>query len=345
MTLVVLSTSCGAITTNATPSTIERSPHAEALALVMETQQEVIQEVEKECPWWFDTMTRNWNVKRPVAPGLIDSTHMFTVTYTIDEDVVAIWSVNTNPEYKGEKVELINSTPKSAPDLRAEREKKAELTAVQMFEQQKDLNAFKELFEVSHMSAKYGSSVWLYFNDEEWSGDFIPKTNLPCRTMAELIFPINSNDVVEVGLSPKEVTESLEDLIKTPFIRELIGENGRIRLRAAGDRFHWDSEQVEEYMLILTNNGFNAPPLKTWTKAIIDLPDSKKMISISHPRDSELYIVGQFDLVKKESWRKEYLKITGNVLDESSPYIDKKYCPVVNRAGTLQLLKRATDEN
>ena len=91
-------------------STIERkateeSPHAQALALVFQTQQDKIREVDRE-NWWFDTKTREWEVRRPFAPGHIDSTHMFVVKYKIDGKEMFSWTVDTraktvSPPYKG----------------------------------------------------------------------------------------------------------------------------------------------------------------------------------------------------------------------------------------------------
>lgn len=79
------------------------SPHADALALVMRAQAAVIREVEAPEPpggkgderWWHDVEERTWVVKRPVGPGVFDSTHWFDVTYRIDGKDVARWVVDT----------------------------------------------------------------------------------------------------------------------------------------------------------------------------------------------------------------------------------------------------------
>ena len=72
----------------------EESPHAQALALVFQTQQDKIREVDRE-NWWFDTKARDWEVRRPFAPGQIDSTHMFVVKYRIDGKEIFSWVVDT----------------------------------------------------------------------------------------------------------------------------------------------------------------------------------------------------------------------------------------------------------
>jgi hypothetical protein len=86
-------------------------PQCEALSLVWSTQQPLIKEVEiahanheqkkqkeyvnAEERWWFDCDSRQWEVKRPFAPGGIDSTHLFDIQYRINNKMVATWSVDT----------------------------------------------------------------------------------------------------------------------------------------------------------------------------------------------------------------------------------------------------------
>lgn len=71
-------------------------PHGEAIMLVLTTQAAVIANAESEKGlWWHDTKVRGFRVQRPFFPGIIDSTHMFTVIYTVDEKAVLCWSVET----------------------------------------------------------------------------------------------------------------------------------------------------------------------------------------------------------------------------------------------------------
>lgn len=87
-----------------------KSPHAEAIALVMERQREEIAKAKlryfkdkgtdwfkgaAEQYWWHDTIQRSWYAGRPFAPGVIDSTHFFLVSYLIGGIVIARWSVDT----------------------------------------------------------------------------------------------------------------------------------------------------------------------------------------------------------------------------------------------------------
>jgi len=109
----------------AAPAADTESPHGQALALVLATQQKAIREIEKQAgslrltgreeSWWFDTTRRTWSVARPFVPGIMDSTHMFDVRYAIDDKETGAWSVDTH----GQKVtqEHPPGTSAAAPAL------------------------------------------------------------------------------------------------------------------------------------------------------------------------------------------------------------------------------------
>jgi hypothetical protein len=89
------------------------SPHAEALALVHRTQRDLIIRLEADyfrtltgnaknmaeslgdSFHWHDVQKRQWSAQRPFYPGVIDSTHMFLVAYSIDGNTVGTWTVDT----------------------------------------------------------------------------------------------------------------------------------------------------------------------------------------------------------------------------------------------------------
>jgi len=68
---------------------------ATAIRIVLDTQQDKIRAVDSPDSWWHDTRERTWSVKRPVGPGVLDTTHTFTVAYSIDGAAVAGWNVDT----------------------------------------------------------------------------------------------------------------------------------------------------------------------------------------------------------------------------------------------------------
>jgi hypothetical protein len=100
--IVIVSIVASSISSNAdSKATPERPPHAAALDLVFREGLDTIRSANKE-DWWHDTKSHDWEVKRPFAPGVYDSTHWFHVTYKIDGETIATWFVDT----RNQKVEL-----------------------------------------------------------------------------------------------------------------------------------------------------------------------------------------------------------------------------------------------
>ena len=111
---------------HARESDSSESPHAQAISLVIESQRKEIEDGEMQyfrehgVDWWrgepsqyrwHDTFTRSWSVTRPVAPGVIDSTHWFMVSYSINGIVACSWSVDTRKK----KAELQNLKIEALP--------------------------------------------------------------------------------------------------------------------------------------------------------------------------------------------------------------------------------------
>lgn len=86
------------------------SPQSDAIALVIAKGQADIANAETDyfkangTDWWLssssqyywhDTISRSWSAIRPIAPGVTDSTHAFIVSYSIKDQTVATWGVDT----------------------------------------------------------------------------------------------------------------------------------------------------------------------------------------------------------------------------------------------------------
>jgi len=93
------------------PSAAEQLPdessHAAAIRLVMKARESEVKKLEQRSDWWDDVKERAWSAKRPCHSGLVDCTHLFKVTYSIDGRVVARWSVDTRTGKVGAVDELI----------------------------------------------------------------------------------------------------------------------------------------------------------------------------------------------------------------------------------------------
>ena len=75
--------------------TAQASNPAHAIELVLSTRQADVLAVDSADSWWHDTKERSWTAKRPFEPGVLDTTHTFVVSYSIDGVVVATWDVDT----------------------------------------------------------------------------------------------------------------------------------------------------------------------------------------------------------------------------------------------------------
>ena len=249
-------------------------------------------------------------------------------------------------EYQITLIQKRDASPKEMPAIEITEDDIRQTPPFKMLEKSPLLSSFTNLFSVSDLSAKEGSTFGVYFSDEqEWSGDFTPKTKLPCQSMAELIFRVDTNDVIFVGLTAKQVLEALTEICDATFIQELLNgkKEGKVRLRAAGDRLHWDTEEVEEYRALLKAAGIEPEPVNNWMRIILDLPKGG-MISMYHPRGEDLYIV-DYQLFSNTSWRDQYQKLTGKILKSNDVFPDNKYCPVVDRKGKLRLIEKQKYSN
>jgi len=77
---------------NAAPA---EAPHFKAIRLVMEQRAAELNSVDPKNDWWHDTKRRTWTTRRPFEPGVFDTTNSIQVTYSVEDEVLANWNVNT----------------------------------------------------------------------------------------------------------------------------------------------------------------------------------------------------------------------------------------------------------
>jgi hypothetical protein len=210
------------------------------------------------------------------------------------------------------------------------------------------LSAYTNVFVVKEVDDETGCTVDVYFfGRSEWKGDFVPREKLACETTAELIFP-KTGKLVEVGLSAEEVLAALREASQAPFLRDLQAQRQvGVRLRAAGDRLHWETAEVKPYQKLLRNNGLGSFPLKQWMHIILDLDQGQKpkgpMISLYHPKDSDLYVLSDSDFLDVDKWRNQYEQLTGRKAVRQRLFwegLSEEHVPVIDRAGNLRVLKK-----
>jgi len=244
-------------------------------------------------------------------------------------------------EYEISLIKEKNSNPQEVPAIEWTETDIRQTMPFKMLEANSALRPWTNLFEVSDMDAGAKHTFGVYFNNHgEWSGDFVPREKLSCDSMAELVFPLTKSNTVTVGLAPEGVLAALKEVCTTQFILEMNtgGTNVRVRLRAAGDRLHWDTLEVDSYARALRSHGINTPPIREWMTIILDTSDAG-MISMFHPKGTDLFVVDSW-LLSHEKWRQAYRRLVPNsVPDETGTFDDAKYCAVVNGKGDLKLLE------
>jgi hypothetical protein len=207
--------------------------------------------------------------------------------------------------------------------------------------QRRELCLFTNLFRVEDATeSENGSIGGVYFDAPEWSANLLPKESFAFKAMVEVVFP-KSNDVVQVGLAGGGLSKVLKAMSAARFLRVLDRESKvtGVRLRAAGERFHWDSGRVIKIESALKTG----VPLRNWAQVIIDVgTKSREYVEIFHPLETDIYVITG-GLKACEDWRKQYRRLTGKSpsdfphvrfgKDSNSPHY-----PVVNGTGQLRLV-------
>lgn len=200
----------------------------------------------------------------------------------------------------------------------------------------KELKIFEKSFFIKDMSAFDGIISGVYFESEQWEGDFIPKSKYDYPWECNLVFPIEKDSSLIVGLIPENLIEAYKDFISNKFIKEFLNNssNINIRIRAAGDRLHWDSDEVKNYYEILRSKGYEVGDFKKWIEVIVDF-DKKEMISFYRPLHSNFYLVQLLTNYPK-IWSNKFDHIAGKEL--FSKYCWNN-CTVFSNDGSLKLYR------
>lgn len=203
------------------------------------------------------------------------------------------------------------------------------------------LRVFTNLFRVEDATDLSGYSIsGVYLSGPGWRADLLPRERLAVEAMAQVVFP-TSNNVVQVGIAPEDLMKVLREVSRAPFLQILDRELGitGVRLRAAGDRLHWNTDEVTKIERALKTRA----PLNDWAQIIIDVGSHpREYVELFHPAGSDVYaVIGGFKVCA--DWRKQYLKLTGKVPD-TFPHIrfpkakNEPHYPVVNSEGVVRLV-------
>src|SRR5439155_11488980 len=131
------------------------------------------------------------------------------------------------------------------------------------------LSIFTNLFRVEHATDLSGGRIYgVYFSGPEWTANLLPKEQFALKGMVEVVFP-KRNNVFQVGIGPSDLMKALKEVSDAAFLQILHRELGvtRVRLRAAGDRLHWSTDDVTRIERVVKTGR----QLKDWAQIIIDV--------------------------------------------------------------------------
>jgi hypothetical protein len=251
----------------------------------------------------------------------------------------------STPPYRFSSMNFLGSHRDVYAEQRAwEEARNAEMTrGFAAFVNNPKLAAFTNLFQVDEPNVGRGYTQGVYFSGStELAAYLVPREKLAFPAMVEVIFP-ETNQVAQVGIEPAELMNELRDLTGLPFLKQVDEELGVtcVRIRAAGDRFHWDTKEVEHFENVLQTK----VPIDRWVHFIVDAGTKRhRMISFYHPKGTDIYVV-DYSLFDNPDWRNQYAKITGKKPTMMAPLAegiwnepDPIFTPVVDRAGRLTLV-------
>ena len=132
--------------------------------------------------------------------------------------------------------------------------------------------AFERVFAFEDISASNGSIYGMHFEGAYWSADLKPKIPLvhPCEV--NVVFPIKL-EKIDSGLKALEVMQALQKCLAHPAVRGRFEKQGAqgLRLRVAGDRLHWSTDDLQELLSKRELPRATEPELKSWAEIIVDM--------------------------------------------------------------------------
>jgi len=180
-----------------------------------------------------------------------------------DEDIVKTLQIEVKVK-KGVVVDVIIQT--------INRNKIARKKGMAVYETSLFKEKFAQVFNIYEIQASNGKTYGGYSNEIEWSARLSPKIKCayPCTVKAK--FPVNSNNQIETTINPIEINEVLKKSLNHPFVlnRFEAFEATGIRLRIAGNRLHWNTEDLQSLHRELKGVDIVDNEIRTWAFITID---------------------------------------------------------------------------
>ncbi|MGH1362172.1 MAG: hypothetical protein ACRBF0_01360 [Calditrichia bacterium] len=230
-------------------------------------------------------------------------------------------------------------------ELNAHKSNQSKMLSLKLLKQTPALQAFQKDFRITDIRFVGGSIAGLHLNEnrkwkdafKDWKGTFVPHKEYSVPIEANIIFATSDDQTVHVDLQPMQIIYAMDEITLTDPGFDSLDISG-IRMRAAGNRLHWESKEVREYMQLLERYNEPSAPLDSWVFFIVDTP--RGSVSFYHPMGSDIYICNT-GLLNVDYWKSLYLQKL-NVVDSSEKvYYQplKTYCLVLDNKGNMRFLQ------
>jgi len=105
-----------------------------------------------------------------------------------------------------------------------------------------------------------------------WTADLTPKKEFKHDAGICVVFPIVDDERLAVSITPPEILGAIESVFKHPFVAKRFADGGAtgIRLRTQGDRLHWNTPELQEFVEKIFGKKPKEDELAHWAYLIID---------------------------------------------------------------------------
>ncbi len=166
----------------------------------------------------------------------------------------------------------------SGKDAATAKERMAELLEggliKRSFLEQLELTDIYEIPEISYLSGRGDSAVWIanFNSNDGWLYD--EEVFLKEEVEVSIAIPIIDSKKLRATVVPTEIHDTIKTAIKHPYVGKLIDEGIEwIRVHIRGDRLYWNPTELEEYLKRLTGRVPDEGELRNWANLVIKIYD------------------------------------------------------------------------
>ena len=161
---------------------------------------------------------------------------------------------------------------KSSMEIWADEQVAANKRGQELFAASAFRDDFERHFEISGVEAMRGSYSSCSLEGKTWTADLTPKKSLKHEVKICVVFPVIDDERIVVSITPLEILGVIESAFEHPFVSKRFseGEATGIRLRIQGDRLHWNTPEIIEFIEKITGVKAEADKFEHWAYFIID---------------------------------------------------------------------------